>query len=152
MVITMNDKKTSNEFGEFIKEFRTKEKKMNLRDFADLIGISFSHLSKIERGEHIPSKTTVGMIAESLDIDKDRLFLMAGYASENFASGLDVLFPKIDEEETARKAAIIDKIKIEFPDADLMFNDLASFTADDMEDVYNYIKFKKSQKENERGN
>ncbi|PAE27875.1 hypothetical protein CHI07_16880 [Paenibacillus sp. 7884-2] len=149
MVITMEDKKTSNKFGEFIKTYRTEEKKMNLRDFADLIGISFSHLSKIERGEHFPSKTTVGIIAESLGLEKDKLFLLAGYVSDDYSSGLDALFPRSDkeDEETRRKADIIDKIKREFPDADPMFNDLASFTADDMEDVYDYIKYIKSKKE-----
>ncbi|MCM3739188.1 helix-turn-helix domain-containing protein [Oceanobacillus luteolus] len=145
----MEEKKTSNKFGEFLKAYRTEEKNMSLRDFADLIGISFSHLSKIERGEHVPSKTTVSMIANALGLEKDKLFLLAGYVSENYSSGLDAFFPYIeDEDEDAkRKAAIIDKIKKEFPDADLMFNDLASFTADDMQDVYDYIKFKKSQKE-----
>lgn len=147
----MEEKKTSKKFGEFLKAYRTEEKNMNLRDFADLIGISFSHLSKIERGEHIPSKTTVSMIANALELEKDKLFLLAGYVSDNYSSSLDVLFPYIEEDEedenTKRKSAIIDKIKREFPDADLMFNDLASFTADDMQDVYDYIKFKKSQKD-----
>lgn len=49
--------------------------------------------------------------------------------------------------EEERKAYVINKIKNEFPEADLMFNDLASFNADDMQDVYDYIKFKKSQKD-----
>lgn len=39
------------------------------------------------------------------------------------------------------------RIAIEFPDIDLMFKDMESLTAEDMEEVYDYIKFKKSQKE-----
>lgn len=40
---------------------------------------------------------------------------------------------------------IIHKIATEFPDADLMFNDLAGMTADDLEEVYEFIKFKSQQ-------
>lgn len=152
MIITMDEKKNDNKFGEFIRAYRTEEKNMNLRDFSDLIGISYSHLSKIERGEHIPSKTTVTMIAEAFDLEKDKLYLLAGYAVEDHSAGLNAFFPYVEEadkedEDIKRKANIINKIIKEFPDADLMFNDLASFTADDMQDVYDYIKFKKSQKE-----
>ncbi len=38
------------------------------------------------------------------------------------------------------------KIVTEFPDINLMFKDMESLTADDMKEVYEYIKFKKSQK------
>ena len=38
------------------------------------------------------------------------------------------------------------KISTEFPDIDLMFKDLESLTAEDMKEVYEYIKFKMSQK------
>lgn len=38
------------------------------------------------------------------------------------------------------------KIAEEFPDIDLMFKDMESLTAEDMKEVYEYIKFKKSQK------
>lgn len=150
-MIVMEDRKTSNKIGKFLKRYRTEEKDMNLRDFADLIGVSFSHLSKIERGEHHPSKTTVGMIADSLNLDKDKLFLMAGYVNDGNSSALDTLFPWEEDEESKKKDEIINKIITEFPDADLMFNDLASFTADDMEEVYDYIKYIKSKKNKRRG-
>ncbi|GAK09595.1 transcriptional repressor [Geomicrobium sp. JCM 19038] len=39
------------------------------------------------------------------------------------------------------------KIATEFPYIDLMFKDLESFSAEDMKEVYEYIKFKKSQKD-----
>lgn len=151
MVITMSEKKNDNKFGEFIKAYRTEEKNMNLREFSNLTGVSFSHLSKIERGEHSPSKSTVSMIANALSLDKNKLYLLAGYVAEDHSYGLDSFFPYIeesdDDEDEKRKANIINKIIKEFPDADLMFKDLASFTADDMQDVYDYIKFKKSQKD-----
>ncbi|WP_188858923.1 helix-turn-helix domain-containing protein [Oceanobacillus indicireducens] len=149
----MSEKKNDNKFGEFIKAYRTKEKDMNLREFAKLTGISYSHLSKIERGEHVPSKTTISMFADALGLEKDKLLLLAGYVSENYSFELDNFLPRVNEEDEnediKRKAAIIEKIIKEFPDANLMFNDLASFTADDMQDVYDYIKFKKSQKDKE---
>ncbi|SHH74638.1 helix-turn-helix domain-containing protein [Virgibacillus chiguensis] len=43
------------------------------------------------------------------------------------------------------------KIAEEFPDIDLMFKDMESLTAEDMKEVYEYIKFKKSQKNNSNG-
>src|SRR5690625_2573765 len=109
VVMVMEEKENPNTLGEFLKTYRTKEKEMSLRDFADLIDISFSHLSKIERGEHIPSKTTLSMIAIALNIDKDKLFLMAGYAGSDYTAAMDMLFPKLNEdaEETNRKASII---------------------------------------------
>jgi len=48
--------------------------------------------------------------------------------------------------ESDKKNAIIERIRTEYPDADLMFNDLVRFTVEDMQDVYDFIKFKKSQK------
>ncbi len=38
------------------------------------------------------------------------------------------------------------KIVTEFPNIDLMFHDMESLTAEDLQDVYEFIKFKKSQK------
>lgn len=39
------------------------------------------------------------------------------------------------------------KIITEFPNIDLMFHDMESLTAEDLQDVYEFIKFKKSQKD-----
>lgn len=42
------------------------------------------------------------------------------------------------------------KIATEFPDIDLMFKDMKSLDADDMKEVYEYIKFKMSQKKGDK--
>lgn len=40
----------------------------------------------------------------------------------------------------------MNRIASDFPDADLMFHDLDGMTAEGLQDVYDYIKFKKSQR------
>ncbi|MCR6112740.1 helix-turn-helix transcriptional regulator [Bacillus sp. A301a_S52] len=41
------------------------------------------------------------------------------------------------------------KIAKEFPDIDLMFKDMESLSAEDMKEVYEYIKFKMNQKKDD---
>ena len=52
----------------------------------------------------------------------------------------------IDEDEEKDLDYYKKKISKEFPDIDLMFKDLNSLTAEDLREVYEYIKFKMSQK------
>lgn len=135
-----------NKVGKFLRDYRKRNDDMSLRKFAEIVGVSFSHLSKIERGEHNPSKATLDIIANATGLNKDELYIMAGYAPEKeWGEGLDALFPTLDESES-EKLAVMKKIAKEFPDADLMFHDLASMTADDLEEVYEFIKFKSQQK------
>lgn len=122
-----------NEIGNFIRQYR-KKKNITLRELSKDTDVSFSHLSKIERGEHNPSKTTLDILADQLGVDKDKLYLMAGYVPINYPGN------KQDE-----KTAIMNKIANDFPDADLMFHDLAGMSAEDLQEVYEFIKFKKSQ-------
>ena len=65
--------------GETIKAQR-EEKKLTLREFAKRTNISFSQLSKIERGEHRPTRETLNKLANYIDTHKVKLYLMAGYA------------------------------------------------------------------------
>ncbi|WP_249871574.1 helix-turn-helix domain-containing protein [Oceanobacillus saliphilus] len=145
----MNGNKT-NVLGNFLRNYRKNERNISLRELSDLTGISFSHLGKIERGEYTPSRTTVTTLATALGLDKNKLLLMSGFAPESHEGSPEdwLLKPSEENESANKKLEIIDKITEEFPDADLMFNDLASFTAEDLEDVYDYIKFKKSKKDN----
>src|SRR5699024_8781004 len=101
-----------------------------------LTGISFSHLSKIERGEHIPSKTTLDILSKKLDLDKGKIYLMAGYVDEE-----NIKLPTLNDDDE-EKLSIMKKIAKEFPDADLMFGDLASMDAEQLEEVYEFIAFK----------
>lgn len=127
------------DIGNLLRELRGKE---SLREASKRIGISHTYLDTIEKGfdkrsgkEVNPSPDTLKLISTAYKHSYKDLLVLAGYIDE------------VNEDDEDRKNAIIEKIKREFPDADPMFNDLASFTADDMEDVYDYIKYIKSKKE-----
>ena len=66
--------------GETIKQER-EAMNLTLRDFAKLTGVSFSQLSKIERGEHRPTRETLDKIDLHVKTQKAWLYLMAGYSS-----------------------------------------------------------------------
>ncbi|MBP1971639.1 transcriptional regulator with XRE-family HTH domain [Virgibacillus natechei] len=124
------------DIGSLLKELRGKE---SLREASKRIGISHTYLDTIEKGhdkrsgkEVKPTPDTLKLIANAYHYSYDKLLVMAGYIEER--------------ESDDEKAAIMDKIANEFPDADLMFNDLAHMTAEQLEDVYEYIKFKQSKR------
>ncbi|WP_163579060.1 helix-turn-helix transcriptional regulator [Gracilibacillus saliphilus] len=85
-----------NKFGDFLRKYR-KEYKCSLREMSDKTGISFSHLSKIERGEYNPSRRTVEIIAEKLNLDSNELLPLAGFNPNGLGEGLDAFFPKVDK-------------------------------------------------------
>ncbi|WP_174615246.1 helix-turn-helix domain-containing protein [Virgibacillus ihumii] len=125
------------EIGKLLKELRGKE---SLREASKRIGISHTYLDTIEKGydkrsgKNVkPTPDTLKLIAKAYYYSYDKLLVMAGYIEEK-------------GEYNDEKSAIMDKIATEFPDADLMFHDLANMTAEDLEDVYDYIKFKQSKK------
>ncbi|MED2940697.1 helix-turn-helix transcriptional regulator [Cytobacillus horneckiae] len=127
--------------GNLLRELRGKE---SLREASKRIGISHTYLDTIEKGydkrsgkEVSPSPDTLKLISSAYNYPYKKLLILSGYIDDD---------NEVEDEEK-RKATIIDKIKTEFPDADPMFNDLASFTADDMEEVYDYIKYIKSKKD-----
>ncbi len=94
---------------------------------AKKIGITNTVLSNYERDYRDPDTDTLKKLADLYGVSID--FLLDHDTKEK---GLDYYK---------------NKITTEFPDIDLMFKDLESFTAEDMKEVYEYIKFKKSQKE-----
>lgn len=67
-----------NQLGRMIKHRRLYIDK-SLRALANETGISFSHLSKIERGEHTPSKEMLKILAEHLEVSEYDLLVLAGY-------------------------------------------------------------------------
>ena len=69
------------DFGTRIRELR-KEKRISLRDFANLVGIDFTYLSKIENGKvDPPSEEKIRSIATKLDVDAEVLLGLAGKIS-----------------------------------------------------------------------
>lgn len=67
------------ELGNFIRHFR-KARGLTLRGLEEKSGISYSQLSKIERGESIPLKDNLDKIIEALGGDlKNRMYHLADY-------------------------------------------------------------------------
>jgi HTH-type transcriptional regulator, competence development regulator len=65
-------------FGETIRAAR-EQKEIGLRRFADLIGISPTYLSKVERGEFAPpAEDKIIAIARELGLDQDEMLALAG--------------------------------------------------------------------------
>jgi|SRR5690625_1293330 len=117
-------------FGKRLKILRDRTG-LNQDSIAKEVGISRSRYSHYETNRVEPDLDLIRKLSDYHNVTTDYLL---GKTDE----------PHVTEDD--KKSSIIERIKTEFPDADLMFNDLASFTADDMQDVYDFIKFKKSQK------
>lgn len=69
------------DFGSRIRELR-KEKGISLRDFADMVGIDFTYLSKIENGKvDPPSEEKIKIMASQLGVEAEVLLGLAGKIS-----------------------------------------------------------------------
>ena len=65
------------EFGKKIRELR-KKKGLSQRELAQLVGIDFTYLSKIETGDlPPPSDEVIAKLAQYLGADEEELFLLA---------------------------------------------------------------------------
>lgn len=74
----MVDEKTAKEFGPTIRAWR-EAKEIGLRRFADLVGMSPTYLSKIERGDFPPpGEEKIKAMAKELGQDADELLALAG--------------------------------------------------------------------------
>lgn len=117
--------------GDRIKNLRDSEDIQQI-DFAKKIGVSNVVLSRYESGERRPDYDTLLKISDYFDVTTD------------------YLLGKTDSPKTisvnSDKAFFMNKIATEFPDIDLMFKDMESMTGEEMQEVYDYIKFKKSLK------
>ncbi len=119
------------EFGKYIRELR-KQRNLTIRQLELYSGVSNSYLSQLENGKRgIPSAEILKKLSGPLNITQNELMIAAGYIDEDEEKDLDYYKKKISKE---------------FPDIDLMFKDLNSLTAEDLREVYEYIKFKMSQK------
>jgi transcriptional regulator with XRE-family HTH domain len=74
----MVKEKTEKAFGPRVRALR-EEKEIGLRRFADLVGMSPTYLSKIERGDFPPpGEEKILAIAKELGVDADELLALAG--------------------------------------------------------------------------
>lgn len=125
----------ANDFGKYIRKLRN-DRKLTIRQLELYSSVSNSYLSQLENGKRgIPSPDILKKLSKGLKHPYSDLLEKAGYIDESDKS-----------DEANERDAIIHKIATEFPDADLMFHDLASMTAEDLEEVYEFIKFKSQQK------
>jgi len=69
-----------NDLGQLIKQQRLMAS-LTLQQLASMLGVSASHLGRIERGERYPSASILRKIARPLGYDEDELFTLAGYLS-----------------------------------------------------------------------
>jgi transcriptional regulator with XRE-family HTH domain len=60
-------------------------RRLPLRRFAELTGVSNPYLSQIERGLRAPSERVVAAIARSLEMDADDLYELAGISVDDEA-------------------------------------------------------------------
>src|SRR5690625_3565746 len=123
----------ANELGTYIRRLRNK-RGMTIRQLELYSGVSNSYLSQLEYGKRgIPSPDIIKKLSTGLRVDYEELMIKAGYMKEH--------------EGITKRERIINKIATEFSDADLMFEDMESLTAEQLQEVYNFIKFKKEQDE-----
>ena len=72
------------EFGDMLKSLRV-EKKISQRKLAELVGIDFTYISKIECGtEAPPAESTIINIAKYLGEDSDKMLLAAKKIPSDF--------------------------------------------------------------------
>ncbi|MEM5009328.1 helix-turn-helix transcriptional regulator [Niallia taxi] len=95
----------NNILGEFIRTNRV-NKDISLRGLSDITGISFSHLSKIERGEHAPSKDIIADLAKALELSEYDLLIMAGYQTDAETYFWTQVYENVINDERYKKLVI----------------------------------------------
>jgi len=75
---------TAHEFGETIRRLRM-EREITLRKFAEMVGLSPTFISMLERGEfEPPSEENIRIIARALHQNEDEFVALAGRISEEW--------------------------------------------------------------------
>lgn len=86
-----------NEVGDIIRTAR-KEKRLNSKDVAEIVGITPVYLCRIEKGRQTPSFETLQKICKVLDIDFIKTAKIAGY-SNKINNTISTLSLKANNEE-----------------------------------------------------
>lgn len=128
--ITVTRKGLIGLFSDRLKKLR-KNKKKTQQDMADFLGISRQGYAKYENGHAEADYETLNKLSNLFNVTTDYLL----GSTDN-----------PEKEPHNERDAIIHKIATEFPDIDLMFHDLANMDADDLKEVYEFIKFKSRDK------
>ncbi|WP_206109278.1 helix-turn-helix transcriptional regulator [Paenibacillus sp. HB172176] len=85
-----------------------------LRELEEETKISYSQLSKIERGESIPSKENIELLAKALNLDKNHLLVLCGYTPTEISIGTAELIYELwgDDEDSTTNISSEDIILI----------------------------------------
>jgi len=98
----MGKEKVMKGFGPTIRAWR-EEKEIGLRRFADIVGMSPTYLSKVERGDFPPpGEEKIKAIAKALERDADQLLALAGRVASDLS---DIIQQKPKEMATFLRAA-----------------------------------------------
>ena len=111
--------------GERLRKLR-KEKQKTLRDLNDELGISFSNLAQIERGEHGCNAETLNILSKYYNVSIDYLLCKTDNPKATIIQVADS-----DGSITSVEYEIIDKLK--------------GLQAEDLEKVSEYVDFIKSK-------
>lgn len=95
------------EFGDLIKRARI-NKKLSLRKAGELTDISYSHLSKLERGifDSTPHLKTLKRISEEYDLNFEKLAKLNGYNDSDIES-----FHKLNKKKEIKMQKELDMLK-----------------------------------------
>ncbi|KYG89040.1 hypothetical protein A0U40_13515 [[Bacillus] sp. KCTC 13219] len=119
-------------FGIRLRELR-KNKKLTMKEFGEKFNLAESTISGYENGTRKPDIEQVKRFADYFSVTTDYI--------------LGITENRMHDMNENSKEYYVGKINTEFPDIELMFKDLESLNVEEMKEVYEYIKFKVSQKE-----
>ena len=123
--------------GERLKRLR-KEKKLTQTELGKIINVTKVSISGYESGDRTPDTDNLRRLSDFFGVSSDYLLGRTDNPNQ---------IDYINSNEEDEKIMLIKRITRDFPEVDLMFDDMKSFTAEDMKDLYDYVKFKKSQKD-----
>lgn len=119
-----------NDIGKRIINLR-EAKNWSQRELARRVDLNFSVMNRIESGERPVKDHELVDLSDALGVSTDYLL---GKTSDSKSTSYN------------QREAILHKIAKEFPDIDLMFEDLQGMNAEQLKEVYNFIKYTLNKK------
>lgn len=108
------------------------DKNWTQKELAEHVNINVSVMNRIESGDRPIKGNELSAVATVLDVTTDYLLGRT---------------EKTDSNEAEQKNESVERIQQKLPDADALLYDLASLTLEEMQDIHDYILFKKSKRE-----
>lgn len=117
-------------FSKRLKELRI-ERDLSQQKIADYLGITRQGYGKYEDGKSQPDQQSLVMLAKFFDVTTDYLL---GKSNRTHVT------------ESDEKAALIEEMARKYPDAEIMFDNLAGMTVEELKEVDDFIRFKLQKK------